>query len=73
MHCVIISNSMKTRDLREAIEMINADLDKLDRDIIKMVGQGYRLVEIAELLGVHRNSVRNRLNRIKRLIMDKEY
>lgn len=52
----------------DLIGKIGADLDDTDHLIIKYVGQGEPQTKIAELVGIHRNSVRYRLNRIRKLI-----
>ena len=50
------------------IGKISHRLSPLDDRIIKMVKDGYKLVKIAELLGVHRNTVNYRLIRMRQLL-----
>ena len=52
----------------DLIGKIGGDLDATDHDIIRLIGQGEFQSKIAELLGIHRKSVRCRLDRMRRLI-----
>lgn len=55
----------------DLIGKIAGDLDDTDHLIIRYVGQGEPQTKIAELIGIHRKSVRYRLDRIRRLIKRK--
>ncbi len=50
------------------IGKIAGDLDDIDWQIIKLIGGGESQTEVAQLLGIHRNTVKKRLNRMKKLI-----
>jgi len=52
----------------DLIGKIGADLDDIDWQIIKLIGEGESQTNIAQMLDIHRNTVKKRLNRMKKLI-----
>lgn len=52
----------------DLIGRISGDLDATDHQIIRLIGGGETQTKIAELLGIHRNTIKKRLNRMRKLI-----
>lgn len=53
----------------DLIGKISGDLDDTDWQIIRLLGVGAESqTKTAELLGIHRNTVKKRLNRMKKLL-----
>lgn len=67
--CIFYTMNIEDRtEFWDLIGKIAGDLDDTDWQIIKLISEGESQSETAKLLGVHRNTVRKRLDRMKKLI-----